>query len=499
MKREFNMSFKQDIIKGKVKVVTDCGEPAEIVKWNCKGNYPILAVIDDGDTSDTCFYDVEGLSSSKKERIYVLTDEPESEDERIRKELMEFVKSRGGFKQEYIAWLEKQVPINEEAEKEKNDYVSGQFLYCKGSFNEFKEGESYWIEYIGNDTYIGRSDNILNQKFHITPRQLYTWLDPRHPEKQDEQKPQKKSALEAAKEEKVDNQNCVKPADKVEAKFKVGDWVVSKFGDIWHIDSFDKNNYQVSNDNAYNYFPISKQNEMHLWTIQEAKDGDILFAKGSYFKEYIFIYSGMTEDNVMSTYCGFDMVHNNFDTKLNRFGRMEDFETVYPATKEQRDTLEKAMKEAGYEWDAEKKELKKIERKPAWSEEDEKILKEIITDVKFEGYNNDMQADSYKKINWLKNLRGRVQPQPQQEWSEEDAIILNGCINYFKKILDKENNADLRACFRKNINWLQSIRPNHWKPSELQLECLDDAIKHYQLNGSRPVILIELLEELKKL
>lgn len=32
----------------------------------------------------------------------------ESKDERIRKELIEFVKSRGGFKQEYIAWLEKQ-------------------------------------------------------------------------------------------------------------------------------------------------------------------------------------------------------------------------------------------------------------------------------------------------------------------------------------------------------------------------------------------------------
>ena len=32
----------------------------------------------------------------------------ESEDERIRKELIEFVKSRGGFKQEYIDWLEKQ-------------------------------------------------------------------------------------------------------------------------------------------------------------------------------------------------------------------------------------------------------------------------------------------------------------------------------------------------------------------------------------------------------
>ena len=40
---------------------------------------------------------------------------------------------------------------------------------------------------------------------------------------------------------------------------------------------------------------------------------------------------------------------------------------------------------------------------------------------------------------------------------------------------------------------------NRWKPSELQLECLNDAIKHYQSNGSRPVILVELLKDLKKL
>ena len=73
-----------------------------------------------------------------------------------------------------------QKPVNEEAEKEKTDYVSGQFLYCRGSFDEFKEGESYWLEYVGDDTYVGRSDNVLNQKFHITPRQLYTWLIPQH-------------------------------------------------------------------------------------------------------------------------------------------------------------------------------------------------------------------------------------------------------------------------------------------------------------------------------
>lgn len=58
-------------------------------------------------------------------------------------------------------------------EKRKNDFVSGKFLTCKKSFNEFKEGNTYWLEYIGGDTYIGRSDNVLNQKFYITPIQLF--------------------------------------------------------------------------------------------------------------------------------------------------------------------------------------------------------------------------------------------------------------------------------------------------------------------------------------
>ena len=68
----------------------------------------------------------------------------------------------------------------EEAEKEKSDFVSGKFIQCRKSFNKFKEDNSYWLEYIGDDTYIGRSDNILNQKFHITPRQLYRLFSQEH-------------------------------------------------------------------------------------------------------------------------------------------------------------------------------------------------------------------------------------------------------------------------------------------------------------------------------
>lgn len=73
----------------------------------------------------------------------------------------------------------------DEAEKEKADFVSGKFIQCRKPFLIFKEDESYWFEYIGDDTYIGRSDNILDQKFHITPRQLYTLFSQQHSEKDD--------------------------------------------------------------------------------------------------------------------------------------------------------------------------------------------------------------------------------------------------------------------------------------------------------------------------
>lgn len=49
-----------------------------------------------------------GVSAQEAIDDLVAKIKDEDESERIRKELIEFVKSRGGFKQEYLAWLEKQ-------------------------------------------------------------------------------------------------------------------------------------------------------------------------------------------------------------------------------------------------------------------------------------------------------------------------------------------------------------------------------------------------------
>jgi len=93
-------------------------------------------------------------------------------------------------------WFNEYIQSNTEwAEEEKNRFVSGQFLQCKLSFDGFKEGEHYWLEYAGDDMYVGRSDNILNQKFHITPRQLYTLFSQQLEEVQGPPQEEKQASL----------------------------------------------------------------------------------------------------------------------------------------------------------------------------------------------------------------------------------------------------------------------------------------------------------------
>ena len=101
---------------------------------------------------------------------------------------------------------------------------------------------------------------------------------------------------------------------------------------------------------------------------------------------------------------------------------------VYPATKEQRDFLFQKMKEAGYEWDDDEKELKKIEQKPAWSEEDEVMIK-----------------------------------------------VFDSIIRYIVEVVDKDALERFGTNREELFSWLKSLRhQNTWKPSEGHLKALED-------------------------
>ena len=158
-------------------------------------------------------------------------------------------------------------------------------------------------------------------------------------------------------------------ADKVEPKFQKGQWIV------W-LNKCYKVNYngcgyelidQTGLRTSLEYGTVDAS--AHLWTIEDAKDGDVLACvdKASCCP---FIFHNLTEELNPRSYCGVNTVHQ-FQVNDENGGYWCRSDEAIPATKEQRELLFAKMKEAGYEWDADKKELKKIEQEPAWSEEDE--------------------------------------------------------------------------------------------------------------------------------
>ena len=220
----------------------------------------------------------------------------ESEDEKIRKEIIAIFEGKIPFTSEedskrYIAWLEKLKVFAEH----------GDGLYYFGN-NGFT--------YVDNPTY----DNV-------------SWL-----EKQGEQE----------------------PANKVEPKFKIGYWItIDKPCQIISIS--DTGNYIVRYCDNEKTHILSKnfcESYFHLWTINNAEDGDMLTVNGR-----PFIYC--CYNDYQGNYCCIDSdgkFRPNLDFGFNG-------KTILPATKEQRDLLFSKMKEAGYEWDAKDKELKKTETK----------------------------------------------------------------------------------------------------------------------------------------
>jgi hypothetical protein len=144
----------------------------------------------------------------------------------------------------------------------------------------------------------------------------------------------------------------------IEPTFKVGDWVVTDYGKVSQVVSVDNAGDGYTLDDGV-YFSGSWCDMYHLWTIADAKDGDVL----SSIRGCPFIYDKYRNqrNDLLYYYAGIDG-RGNFVMKcpkkmLYHFGPSTD---AVPATKEQRDLLLAKMREAGYLWDAEKKELRKI-------------------------------------------------------------------------------------------------------------------------------------------
>lgn len=179
--------------------------------------------------------------------------------------------------------------------------------------------------------------------FPVSFKDMLNWV-----EKHGRKEPQGKTALEAIKEEKADNDI------KTESKFKVGDWIVSSKGKALHITDIKDSCYIFNNNESHFWIICYCNQKSHLWTIKDAKDGDILVTSDG----NPFIYKGCFDSNhptVPAAYCGI--------ADGGYFCYCEDIDDwwtdgeVYPATEEQCKLLFRKMEGTGWEWDSENKKL----------------------------------------------------------------------------------------------------------------------------------------------
>lgn len=145
-------------------------------------------------------------------------------------------------------------------------------------------------------------------------------------------------------------------------KFKVGDWIVQNDnGTVSQITKVINSTDEYGEYRAYEhtngYFHTFFEKEFHLWTIQDAKDGDILSAKID-GDGYILIFKQI-KDGWIETYGHYYITIDKFCVPTQMFCRNYQGR-LYPATQEQYKTLFKKMHDDGYEWYFDKKELRKI-------------------------------------------------------------------------------------------------------------------------------------------
>ena len=238
-----------------------------------------------------------------------------------------------------------------------------------------------------------------------------------------------------------------KSVDKVEPKFHEGDWVVYKNDTCQIVKREEGCNKLVT------VFGIEKElvNERNLstarlWTIQDAKDGDVLE-----FGDHGRLVTGIL--SFVNKTTGKVDVSCLLEGSKFKIGVFYNLDTVkpHPATKEQRDLLFQKIKENGYEWDSQKKELKKIGS--TWSEKDKEmcaaVLQLIADSEKENGWNcvycNDKEVHFSDIIAWFNSLRH------QSQWKPSDLP------HWKKSILPNDNTTGLNSdyfCHKGyNINY----------------------------------------------
>ena len=271
---------------------------------------------------------------SAKQICRIFPELHESEDERIRRKFIEALKGCGFTHfdndftiQEAIAWLEKQSEQKITNSKEDTDFT---IYYPLKNGNGKYECIPY--SFYGSLTSFSDNEDLIDflHNCFYTKQKCEDWIK---------------------------KQGELKYSYNTKPKFKVGDWITNGVGNTCYIKGIFENHYELCSNDGFEYTKHIKDvdNYFQLWTIKDAKDGDVLYCKKRILdnSEIIMMYAGIS--NNIDSYCRYSS-KSGFNTYITDVLNVEhDF--IIPATKEQHDFLFQKMVEVGYKWDSNKKEL----------------------------------------------------------------------------------------------------------------------------------------------
>lgn len=129
-----------------------------------------------------------------------------------------------------------------------------------------------------------------------------------------------------------------------QSKFKVRDWTVDVVGHFWRVTKVLSNHYELEGVDGVKSIPTRKyaDEKYHLWTIDDAKKGDILVADGIWIVEF---------DKKMTDGCSrkeasiLTSVVYDMDDDICTLGSHMFYNEIWPASKEDIDLFKKKRNE----------------------------------------------------------------------------------------------------------------------------------------------------------
>ena len=290
---------------------------------------------------------------------------------------------------------------------------------------------------------------------------------------------------------KLEKQSGQKTVGKIKPKFHEGEWITNgdytwKIVEIKPLDYILQSQYGNIVDDNISYV----DEQFHSFTIEDAKDGDVLaieWNQNNDVWEKILIFKALNDIGVEGYGNTFKNKDLSFTDENVPYYSKTWTKTLHPATKEQCYLLFSKIIEAGYEWDAEKKELKKVD---AELTDFEKSLKHIMIETLECGDTRNLKADAEMLLRFA---------QKPTEWSEDDEKLASRIEGWLDTLCDylKDSSPEYVEDVKDVVEQLKSIKPqNKWKPSDEQIGVIEAIINNRSFQRRH---LNSLYEQLKKL